>query len=381
MQTEKKIDIHHRDLKAIIKKLDNSDVSKKNITIIKKFLEEASIGNTSPLRRRAGRICHEKRLIKLLYTLKVISSMVKKDLDKLKIEDIKSFLKKLDKKDYEDSTKADYKKILIKFLRWKLGETKEFHELTDWIGIDIKKKEVPFLKEEDINKLISACKTIKQRLLISFLFDSGARIEEFLNVRIGDLTRVKSDLPYYKVTIRAEWSKTAGRTIGLYWKKTTSLIDEWLKLHPNKDDNSAPLYPSTYDGCRSLLYKIALRSLGKKINLHLLRHSSATYYASRLNRFQLCKRYGWSFSSDMPSVYIGRAGVEEDKIAEELRQERQKEILEQLEGIREQNKALRDADKTLAEQIGKFVYFFNSNPKFKQIKKQKEFKELINSFS
>ena len=29
-----------------------------------------------------------------------------------------------------------------------------------------------------------------------------------------------------------------------------------------------------------------------------------------MNRQQLCIRYGWTFSSDMPDVYISRAGVE-----------------------------------------------------------------------
>jgi hypothetical protein len=46
------------------------------------------------------------------------------------------------------------------------------------------------------------------------------------------------------------------------------------------------------------------------LHYHLFRHSSATYYADRLNRQQLCIRYGWAFSSDMPDVYIARTGVD-----------------------------------------------------------------------
>lgn len=53
-----------------------------------------------------------------------------------------------------------------------------------------------------------------------------------------------------------------------------------------------------------------MRVLNRSIHYHLFRHSSATYYASRLNRQQLCIRYGWAFSSRMPDVYIARIGVD-----------------------------------------------------------------------
>ncbi len=41
----------------------------------------------------------------------------------------------------------------------------------------------------------------------------------------------------------------------------------------------------------------------------MLRHSSATYWAPKMNRYQLCAKYGWAFSSDMPDRYIGRKGI------------------------------------------------------------------------
>jgi hypothetical protein len=50
------------------------------------------------------------------------------------------------------------------------------------------------------------------------------------------------------------------------------------------------------------------------VHYHLFRHSSATYYASKLNRQQLCYRYGWKFSSYMPDVYISRSGMENKEL-------------------------------------------------------------------
>ena len=64
--------------------------------------------------------------------------------------------------------------------------------------------------------------------------------------------------------------------------------------------------------------RVGKKVLGKSIHFHLFRHSSATYYASRLNRQQLCIRYGWSFSSEMCDVYVSRAGMDNKEIDEAM---------------------------------------------------------------
>ncbi len=71
---------------------------------------------------------------------------------------------------------------------------------------------------------------------------------------------------------------------------------------------------------RELLQRLGKRVLGKSLPYHLLRHSSATYYATKLNRQELCYRYGWKFSSNMPDVYISRAGMETKHLDERFAQ-------------------------------------------------------------
>jgi hypothetical protein len=60
--------------------------------------------------------------------------------------------------------------------------------------------------------------------------------------------------------------------------------------------------------------------LGRSIHFHLFRHSSASYYAPRLNRQELCYRYGWRFCSNMPDIYISRAGIESKPLDEKFTQ-------------------------------------------------------------
>ena len=58
----------------------------------------------------------------------------------------------------------------------------------------------------------------------------------------------------------------------------------------------------------------------KGLHYHLFRHSSATYLSTKLNRQELCYRYGWRFSSNMPDIYISHAGMESKQLDEKFTQ-------------------------------------------------------------
>lgn len=360
-----KIDIHNsqKNYSKALEKLDKEKkISKKNKELIKDFLEASAIGRTARRNSRKKEVGLRAR-IKNLYLMKVAAKGVKKDFDTLSMKDIEKFIKDLNenkiKKEfhnekepyYSGETKTNIKKAFIRLLRWIHNGNKKFHDLTDWIETITPKKEIPALSEKDILLMIKSCNTIKQKFLIAFLFNSGARIEEFLNIRIGDLTLIKEDPKYYTVSLKEEFSKTKGRTIPLNWKGMTDLIEEWLELHPNKDDLNAPLYPSTYDGARVIVGRIGKKALGKHVYPHLIRHSSATYDANTLNRYQLCYKYGWAFSSPQPDRYIDRAKITAKEIAKEYQKELREELEKRLESVEEQNKILRDSDSVFAEKI------------------------------
>jgi len=48
----------------------------------------------------------------------------------------------------------------------------------------------------------------------------------------------------------------------------------------------------------------------------MLRHSSATYCAPKMNRYQLCANYRWASSSNMPDRYIERKGIIFNQVTE-----------------------------------------------------------------
>lgn len=233
------------------------------------------------------------------------------------------------KKPFSQSMKKDIRIALRVFLKWKLGEAKAL-TLTDFFDMRDVKKTPDSLKESEITKLYKACKTNEERYIIAVLFDSGARAEEFHNIRAEDIELPTGNNNFIKITLKEEYSKTEGRTISLYWEKSLEAVSDFMQQRIKEGIKSnEPVTTISYDAVRFFLARIGLRVLEKKIHVHLFRHSSATYYASRLNRQQLCYRYGWKFSSDMPDVYISRAGVD-DGLDEKMEQTELKELKSKL---------------------------------------------------
>ncbi len=56
----------------------------------------------------------------------------------------------------------------------------------------------------------------EERFVIAVLFDSGARAEEFHNIRREDIQLPSGSDNYVQITLKEEYSKTNGRTISLY---------------------------------------------------------------------------------------------------------------------------------------------------------------------
>lgn len=286
-----------------MEKLDEWKVPKSTIKEVRVFIDKARIGQVNE-----GKKLSESTLSKYLSLLRFNLEAINKTTSKIIKADIEKYEKKLS--DRNIRTAGDYRINLQIFLRWKLGKAKQ-EQLSGWLDTKRKRKTPEYLKESEINKLYKGCKSPKERFLIAVLFDSGARIEEFMNIRYEDIELPTKDQNFVKIALKEEYSKTNGRVISLYWKNSLEAVSEFIKEREHLGINSSDaVYESTYDAIRMFLARLGKRTLDKKIQPHLFRHSSATYYASSLNRHELCYRYGWAFSSDMPDIYISRAGMQ-----------------------------------------------------------------------
>jgi len=65
-----------------------------------------------------------------------------------------------------------------------------------------------------------------------------------------------------------------------------------------------------------------------------------------MNRYQLCAKYGWAFSSDMPDRYIERKGIIFDQIAE-------KGDVDQTTRLQKENRNLMEKMETMEREYDK----------------------------
>ena len=342
-----KIDIYNTEgnYKTQVKSF-KKDANNGNRELILDYLRDCELGKT--IKNRAKKKIGVGRRSKILSSLSRISNWIKKPFVNLTQEELENFIldlerdkyKKKDRNNFSDSTKVDFKKILRKFILW-MNKNKETSLDVSFIDTYQEEKEVPALTREEVEKLISRTNNLKTRFIIKVLFDGGLRIEEFLNLRGDDLTW-KQDLSCYMIRVRI--SKTKPRTISL--QLSTKEIDNHIEeLKENKQFKSEnPLISMTYDAVRVMLKRLGKKVLNKRVTPHLLRHTSATYYANKLSYFQLCYRYGWTMSSKQPNRYIDREGIKEQETAKIIRND-------ELGNVQEKNKKLEEDIIRLKEQI------------------------------
>jgi len=346
-----KIDVHNvtKGYEKGLARFRNSDFHvPQNKKLILHFLKDCELGKT--IKHHQKKKIGPGRCLKYLLILSQLSRWLNKEFDRVREKDMEHLISNLEKdsyrkkdgKTYSEETKADFKKALKKFYKWLYGDNEHYPELVDWIDTYVKEKEIPALSREEVEKMIEQTPNIRNKTIIMVLFDSGCRIEECLNITLKDLTK-KED--YFLV--RIVYSKTKPRTISL--PMSTKLIEDWLSVHPEKNNPEAQLFPIKYPALRKSLQRRGKKALNKPVNPHLFRHSSATYYANKLTYFQLCYRYGWSMSSRQPARYIDRAGIQEQQTARIIKsdevssvKEENKEIKEDLTRLRAQFNEIND---------------------------------------
>jgi len=306
-----KFSIHNRNITPRIKDIPNWKIAEQDKKDLLKFLNDLEVGKVNK-----GIRISEARRLKYLDLLKIPLTYFNKPTSQLILKDVEGFEKHLNKSKYANSTKVSIRLMLRTYIKWKLGSDKA-NKLTYFFDTREAKRTPAYLSEQEVEKMYKACKSAEERFLIVVLFDCGCRAEEFHNIRKEDVQLPKNNETYVKITFKEEYSKTSGRVISLYWKHSLESIRDYLNERKDIKSNEV-LFEKRYDNIRQFLYKLGKKILNKSIHYHLFRHSSATYYADKLNRQQLCYRYGWKFSSDMPDIYISRAGMENKELDEKF---------------------------------------------------------------
>lgn len=302
-------DIHNskRSLETMIKRINNSNLPKNTKRLLLEFSDYCfAEGLALPT------------IIKYLFCLKNIARWANKDLDKTDKKDMVRIVGKLEKSHYSYTVKFGTKISIKKFYKW-LNGGEEYPDKVKWIRSAKKqKKKLPeeLLSREDVEKMINAAEHIRDKALISVLYESGFRVGELLSLLIKSI-----EFDEYGAKIIVRDGKTGMRKIRLV--SSAPYLATWIENHPLRDNPESPLWIGVgtrnknkricYENARALIHTIAKKAnIKKRVYPHLFRHSTATKLANHLTEAQMNQYFGWVQGSKMASIYVHLSGRDLD---------------------------------------------------------------------
>lgn len=188
-----------------------------------------------------------------------------KDTDTLTEDDVKKFLASM-------SDKAS-SSIILAMAAIKFSSSKILgRDLTAGIERPKKDKTLPsVLSREEIKKLIESAETRKSKLIIQFLYSTGLRVSELVNLKKTDLNLQE------KIGIVKQGKGKKDRMFILS-EKLISDIKAYLNEHPTNTYLFSKTAPLTTRNIQKIIKITAQKAkINKKVTPHTLRHSYATH--------------------------------------------------------------------------------------------------------
>jgi len=174
------------------------------------------------------------------------------------------------------------------------------------------------LSRGDIEKLVNACDTQRDRALIMSLWDSGCRINEILSRNVGNI-----EFDRYGAVMVVD-GKTGQRRLRL--TACVGDLQNWVNTHPFKDNPDAPLFITynrygfgrkrinehTFSNRLKVLAELA--KITKPVHPHAIRHARLTDLAKQgFSEMELRIIAGWEAASGMPAIYVHMSGADVEK--------------------------------------------------------------------
>lgn len=283
------------------------DVSPRNKELVEKFISYL---------RAEGNVSAQRQLKYLGQFGRLFSDYIDFDLDNASKDQVREVVGNLRASDYSDWTKADYVVLLRRFFGtlWEDARDRprnvkrilnsEFLKKRSNQRIE-RKKTIEALTPEEVMELTTPATNPRDRLLPLFLFETGARISEVLDIQLKD---VEMKQKYAEVTVPTRKNDKGPRTLQL--TRSVGLLQDWLNAHPATDDEEAYLFVNvsarggnagrrgkqmTNRNVNKILSRLADRAgIEKRVTSHVFRHSAATHYGQDWGPARLKYWFGWT---------------------------------------------------------------------------------------
>jgi integrase len=260
----------------------------------------------------------KRRIDKYIILLRKINkSYDLNNLSHVEIDQFFFFLK--GSQDLASDTKLDYWNMFRIFVKWMNPKI----DLSEYKLQCKKKRKFPeeILEIDEVKKIILSAKSIRDRAILSLLYDLGCRPGELLNLKIKDLTFNKNGL-----TVSLD-GKTGMRRIPVITTlNSVRFLKEWLLIHENEKDPESFLFYSNNNKNKyfsitrfNQIVQEYAKTVGitKHVNSYIFRHSRATHLAQHLTEAQMKIYLGWTMDSKMAGTYVHLCGRDlEEKVLE-----------------------------------------------------------------
>jgi len=265
----------------------------------------------------------ERRRKKILTNTRTLERLAGKPIDSVlkKMNSVHALAEKIAVQGYTPATQSDLR-LMLKML-WKVANG--YHQAdrpseVHWIKIGVKRKDrkhPKLISEDELQRMLKVV-GVRDRAIMSLLYECGLRPSELLALK-------KTDLDFMKEGVRVhvpEGTKTGARDI-LAGGNAEPALANWLNAHPVKKQD-ALLFPAEYgtgnfkmmttDGLTKMVRTAAARAgIQRRIKTYDFRHTAATINAKFFSEAQLRKYMGWTQDSTMAAVYVDMSGRDTDE--------------------------------------------------------------------
>ena len=214
---------------------------------------------------------------KLYHVMRLLSNSPPPPPAEVSLDDLRQVVVALRRRELSPATLRGYVVVIRRFFAWLVEEG----DLAESPATRLKLPELPDAEPrgillEDVRRMLEAASSSRDRALVLFLVDSGARAGEVVGLRVEDV-----DLDRGSALIRAASAKRhKARTVGLN-AVTVEAIQAYLAERPAGEPAlwlTVRGTPLTYWGLRQVLRRLADRAgvVGTH-NAHAFRHAFVRY--------------------------------------------------------------------------------------------------------
>jgi integrase/recombinase XerD len=264
-------------------------------------------------------------IIRCITAMLLVRRQLRKPFKDVSRDDIRTFLKWMELKNYKASTNEKFRQILKLFYKIVYGNEVSYPEPVNWFSVKLSREKIgkitsndlaEYLDEKEVKKLIETAPTIQKKAFLACMYESGARPEEFLNLTNTD---IKIDEDGAIFILRGKTGERRVRIVSF-----VVLLQAWLGIHPLAKEKVFPLWISESTnyknrqlglrGAEKIIEQTLPKAglVNKHARLYILRHLRATFLSTRFKEAQMCKFFGWVLGSRVVSRYIHLSGADID---------------------------------------------------------------------